>query len=585
MKLMNFRFLFIALLILASFTACQKEEDVIIDPTDNSESFNGTSNFAASLLSATQNDGSADNLIDGTSCFSIDFPVDVVANGQQVTLNSIEDLQLVEDIFNLFIGDTDVLDLVFPLTLISEDFSEQVVNDLASFNSLVANCANNISDDLGCLDFQFPITGTLYNAANEQTGTLSINNASEWFNFLNGLGSDVYVAINYPITVIVSGTATTVNSNTELTDLFNQVDCSNSGGNTSTAIEDQLTDGVWYVTYFFDDYDETSDFNGYSFTFNADGTALADNGMQTSGSWSTYTDSGVEKLDLNFGTMDPLEELQDDWEILSVSADLIELRDVSGDGSVDQLTFGRTPNSGGGGSGETNALIELMVTDQWYVNLMEEDLENDTCDYVDYTFTYSLDGTVQAVSASRTVNGFWTVSNSSSGLELILNFNYDGQEDPFEDLNDDWDVLFYDAENIQLEEVSGGNGDVEHLNFGRMPYTGCGNTSPGILEGKWILEDYQNTMYIFQDGLRYTVYCVDPVCDWENLGIDDAIPNPNPYTFVDDVLTIDLFFGNTWSYEMDFRCDNNVIQYEFEDVNETLIIRWFRPGYDISQCN
>ena len=582
---MNFRFLFIALLILASFTACQKEEDVIIDPTDNSESFNGTSNFAASLLSATQNDGSADNLIDGTSCFSIDFPVDVVANGQQVTLNSIEDLQLVEDIFNLFIGDTDVLDLVFPLTLISEDFSEQVVNDLASFNSLVANCANNISDDLGCLDFQFPITGTLYNAANEQTGTLSINNASEWFNFLNGLGSDVYVAINYPITVIVSGIATTVNSNTELTDLFNQVDCSNSGGNTSTAIEDQLTDGVWYVTYFFDDYDETSDFTGYSFTFNADGTALADNGMQTSGSWSTYTDSGVEKLDLNFGTMDPLEELQDDWEILSVSADLIELRDVSGDGSVDQLTFGRTPNSGGGGSGETNALIELMVTDQWYVNLMEEDLENDTCDYVDYTFTYSLDGTVQAVSASRTVNGFWTVSNSSSGLELILNFNYDGQEDPFEDLNDDWDVLFYDAENIQLEEVSGGNGDVEHLNFGRMPYTGCGNTSPGILEGKWILEDYQNTMYIFQDGLRYTVYCVDPVCDWENLGIDDAIPNPNPYTFVDDVLTIDLFFGNTWSYEMDFRCDNNVIQYEFEDVNETLIIRWFRPGYDISQCN
>ena len=585
MKLMNFRFLFIALLILASFTACQKEEDVIIDPTDNSESFNGTSNFAASLLSATQNDGSADNLIDGTSCFSIDFPVDVVANGQQVTLNSIEDLQLVEDIFNLFIGDTDVLDLVFPLTLISEDFSEQVVNDLASFNSLVANCANNISDDLGCLDFQFPITGTLYNAANEQTGTLSINNASEWFNFLNGLGSDVYVAINYPITVIVSGTATTVNSNTELTDLFNQVDCSNSGGNTSTAIEDQLTDGVWYVTYFFDDYDETSDFNGYSFTFNADGTALADNGMQTSGSWSTYTDSGVEKLDLNFGTMDPLEELQDDWEILSVSADLIELRDVSGDGSVDHLTFGRTPNSGGGGSGETNALIELMVTDQWYVNLMEEDLENDTCDYVDYTFTYSLDGTVQAVSASRTVNGFWTVSNSSSGLELILNFNYDGQEDPFEDLNDDWDVLFYDAENIQLEEVSGGNGDVEHLNFGRMPYTGCGNTSPGILEGKWILEDYQNTMYIFQDGFRYTVYCIDPVCDWENLGIDDAIPNPNPYTFVDDVLTIDLFFGNTWSYEMDFRCDNNVIQYEFEDMNETLIIRWFRPGYDISQCN
>jgi len=502
-----------------------------------------------------------------------------------VTLNSIDDLQLVEDIFNLFIGDTDLLNLVFPLTLISEDFSEQVVNDLASFNALVANCTNDVSDDLSCLDFQFPITGTLYNASNEQTGTLSINNASEWFNFLSGLSSDVYVAINYPITVLVGGTSTTVNSNTELTDIFNQTDCSNSGGNTTTAIEDELTDGVWYVTYFFDDYDETSDFNGYSFTFNADGTALADNGMQTTGSWSTYTDSGVAKLDLNFGPLEPLEELMDDWEILSVSSDEIQLRDLSGNGSTDYLTFGRTPNSGGGGSGETNALIELLVTDQWYVNLMEEDLENDTCDYVDFTFTYNLDGTVQAVSTSRTVDGFWAVSNSSSGLELILNFNYDGQEDPFEDLNDDWDVLFYDTESIQLEDVSGGNGDVERLNFARTPYTGCGNTLPETIEGKWILEDFQNTMYIFQDGLRYTVYCADPVCDWENLGIDDAMPNPNPYTFVDDVLTIDIFFGNTWIEEMDFRCGNNVVQYELEDVNATYDVRWFRPGYDISQCN
>ena len=582
---MNFRFFIIATLAIVTLNSCQKEEDIIIDPTDNSESFNGSSNFAANLLSATQNDGSIDNLIDGTSCFSIDFPVDVVANGQQVTLNSIDDLQLVEDIFNLFIGDTDLLNLVFPLTLISEDFSEQVVNDLASFNALVANCTNDVSDDLSCLDFQFPITGTLYNASNEQTGTLSINNASEWFNFLSGLSSDVYVAINYPITVLVGGTSTTVNSNTELTDIFNQTDCSNSGGNTTTAIEDELTDGVWYVTYFFDDYDETSDFNGYSFTFNADGTALADNGMQTTGSWSTYTDSGVAKLDLNFGPLEPLEELMDDWEILSVSSDEIQLRDLSGNGSTDYLTFGRTPNSGGGGSGETNALIELLVTDQWYVNLMEEDLENDTCDYVDFTFTYNLDGTVQAVSTSRTVDGFWAVSNSSSGLELILNFNYDGQEDPFEDLNDDWDVLFYDTESIQLEDVSGGNGDVERLNFARTPYTGCGNTLPETIEGKWILEDFQNTMYIFQDGLRYTVYCADPVCDWENLGIDDAMPNPNPYTFVDDVLTIDIFFGNTWIEEMDFRCGNNVVQYELEDVNATYDVRWFRPGYDISQCN
>lgn len=93
-------------------------------------------------------------------------------------------------------------------------------------------------------------------------------------------------------------------------------------------------------------------------------------------------------------------------------------------------------------------------------------------------------------------------------------------------------------------------------------------------------------MYIFQDGLRYTVYCVDPVCDWENLGIDDAIPNPEAYTYVNDLLTIDLGFGNFFEQEMDYRCDNWVVQYEIEGQNgESENIRWSRPGYDISQCN
>jgi hypothetical protein len=35
---MNFRFFLIALLAIVTLNSCQKEEDIIIDPTDNSES-------------------------------------------------------------------------------------------------------------------------------------------------------------------------------------------------------------------------------------------------------------------------------------------------------------------------------------------------------------------------------------------------------------------------------------------------------------------------------------------------------------------------------------------------------------------
>ncbi len=290
-------------------TSCQKEENIVVDPADNTESFSGDSNIVADLLSATQNDGSLDNLIDGTSCFSLDFPVQVVANGQEVTLNSIEDIQLIEAIYNGNLGDSDGLELVFPVTLISDDFSQEIVNDLNAYNALLANCNNNVADDYNCLDFQFPISGVLYNASNEQTGTLNINSDREWFSFLSTLTSDVYVAINYPITIIVNGGSTSINSNTELFNAFNQLDCNSPGGNTESLIDEFLISGIWHVTYFGELEDQTCYFDGYSFTFNPDGNALADNGTQTAGSWVMYNISGIEMVEFDFGSNPPLNEL------------------------------------------------------------------------------------------------------------------------------------------------------------------------------------------------------------------------------------------------------------------------------------
>ena len=50
--------------------------------------------------------------------------------------------------------------------------------------------------------------------------------------------------------------------------------------------------GTWTITNFVDDgEDETSDFAGYDFTFNPDGTLVADNGTTTiTGSWSITID-------------------------------------------------------------------------------------------------------------------------------------------------------------------------------------------------------------------------------------------------------------------------------------------------------
>lgn len=102
-----------------------------------------------------------------------------------------------------------------------------------------------------------------------------------------------------------------------------------------------LQSGTWKITFLEDDgQNETYHFSGYNFTFGANGVATASNGTQNvTGSWSIQQDSDHVELVLNFGTNEPWDELQDDWHIIKQTDKKFELEDVSGDGSVDKLTF------------------------------------------------------------------------------------------------------------------------------------------------------------------------------------------------------------------------------------------------------
>ena len=102
------------------------------------------------------------------------------------------------------------------------------------------------------------------------------------------------------------------------------------------------------------------------------------------------------------------------------------------------------------------------------------------------------------------------------------------------------------------------------------------------IEGKWVLEDFPNTAYIFENSLRYTVYCISTSCNWDTVTTAHAIPNPENYTFENDTLKIDLGFGNSISNYMVFLCGGEVVKREY-DAGQ--YVRWSRPPYDISNCN
>ena len=127
--------------------------------------------------------------------------------------------------------------------------------------------------------------------------------------------------------------------------------CNNSNNNPKTIldkIENNITKGKWIITKFIDSgNDETSDYNGYVFDFKTSGILLANKNTDSyTGNWemedSNSSDDSLDDLDfiLFFSAPPLLEELSEDWDIISQSSTKIELIHISGgNGGTDYLTF------------------------------------------------------------------------------------------------------------------------------------------------------------------------------------------------------------------------------------------------------
>ena len=106
------------------------------------------------------------------------------------------------------------------------------------------------------------------------------------------------------------------------------------------------------------------------------------------------------------------------------------------------------------------------------------------------------------------------------------------------------------------------------------------------IEGRWHLVGYEDAiMYQFVDtepfadaGLRYSIY-VDENGEFDDLDGDNIGGTPHPYSVVGDIITIDTHFGNILSYQMNYRCEGQVVEfYNIEyGTNHSIL---FREGFD-----
>ena len=339
MKTLN-PFYMVFLMGLLVLSSCRTEDDLFIDPPLE-EAIASNSNIANLLKNTSLNDGSYDNIIDNASCFSVVLPVTVVANGQEVTVSTEVDLQSIEDIFDLDLDDSDVLEIEFPITLISSNFVSTTVNSSTELLSLTSQCPaeNAIDDDIECIDFVYPVKASAFNENNEIIETFDFNNDEDLFDFIKDIDDYVAARLIFPVNLVLyDGTQISVDSLSELeTVLENAEDiCDEDDDNDydDDDCDDCSTDDVnnifsncmdWTVDKLERNDNDLEDFySSYTFAFMTSGEVLVTSSQgNLSGNWQISGDSNNMTMVINIPGLD---DFNDSWTVHEIRQDASEGR-------------------------------------------------------------------------------------------------------------------------------------------------------------------------------------------------------------------------------------------------------------------
>ena len=176
--------------------SCQKEELKIVDGTDE-EAFAMDQELKGLMSSVVAHDGSFDDVVDRSSCFSIDFPYQCTYNGHEYPMNSVKDLEPWPDTANL--------NPIFPIDITFANYIQATVPNQQAFNNLKERCANGdlFDDIIGCVDIVYPISVSLYDPVTSDFETITFLHDKQTFQTIADFEEDLLVSINYPVQIIL----------------------------------------------------------------------------------------------------------------------------------------------------------------------------------------------------------------------------------------------------------------------------------------------------------------------------------------------------------------------------------------------
>ncbi len=420
---------------LLTFTSCQNEFTEITEP-DAEQVIVAQSPLATLMRSTTTVDGSMDNILDDANCMSINLPVTIIVNGITITINTLEDLDLIEDIYEEFIDDEDELEFIFPITIILNDYTEIVIENLAELEDFIERC-ENIDDHIECVDFKYPISFSIFNTEFQVIDTVVIENDEDLHDFLDRIEdaeTAIIASLNFPITMIyANGETVEVHNNQELERVINEAElmCDDDDDDDDCDIDlvdASLIECHWNIHY----YNEDDHFRPYNMFFMENGALkiLNESGtIEITGNWNTsVTDAGIvisvsELTGFN-------EDLAGDWLIVECDDDKYKLVRQNAAGTDNTRIVIKQHCDDEPDCGPQEIRMGLQEC-SWYAisNLFDNEIG---------AFYFGADGVVVIVNltTNEEIIGTWDVALTDYGIKIILEL-----PEPYSELSRYWKVI------------------------------------------------------------------------------------------------------------------------------------------------
>tara|TARA_R110002049_G_scaffold190967_1_gene359661 strand:- start:21063 stop:22766 length:1704 start_codon:yes stop_codon:yes gene_type:complete len=497
--------------------SCQKEHEEV-DPVNEQETLMASSAIAKLIEQTVSNDGSYDNIVDGSSCFNVRFPYTVQVNGLELLINTMEDLQLVEMAFDALDDDENILDIYFPVTVTLGDYTEVTVNGKEDLLTLSEQCIEGgDDDDIECIDFVYPISLFTFDIGKQQTGKIIVNSDREWRRFFAGLDDEDLVGIDFPVVLeLHDETEVEIHSNTELASAIESAknacdedddDDYNDDDFTQERLDEYLVECFWLIREVErNDLAQTEQYFEYAMNFTEAGevTLIDRGGNRIAGTWATGIVNHNVVLNLDF---EVLVAFNLEWFVNEIEEGKIKL--YSGDDN--KIVMKKACNLF---SDEPDALGDVLRECSWIVKKVKNEGE-EMRRLLGYEFNFMAGGVVTLGNGDNTSEGTWESTTNAQG-RLVMAIDM-GQEPgvsfewPLADLRDD--RLKFEIEETDYELILERNCDNDENDDDVITIRGLFNKS--LWEVAYFAENENFSTelyggYLFSFGLNGQLTVLNP---------------------------------------------------------------------------